>query len=160
MSELERCTKFALEIEVSIIIKKMFKWGVHDGCVCFTWVCLQFWSTCKLEDFVTCFCPKNSSRHASRQPRYRYKEIWAKSIVSPQFFRGNSFLLRVHYIFISWDELEPFGGFFHFGLGGSMFGAKNCVFCHLPYLLNVDISRLPWGVAANVFGTKTSYELF
>ena len=29
---------------------------------------------------------------------------------------------------ISWDELEPFGGFFHFGLGGSIFGAKNCVF--------------------------------
>ena len=24
---------------------------------------------------------------------------------------------------ISWDELEPFGGFFHFGLGGSIFGA-------------------------------------
>ena len=43
---------------------------------------------------------------------------------------------------ISWDELEPFGGFFHFGLGGSIFGAKTAFFIHLPYLLNVDISRL------------------
>ena len=28
----------------------------------------------------------------------------------------------------SWDELVPFGSFFHFGLVGSIFGAKNCVF--------------------------------
>ena len=28
----------------------------------------------------------------------------------------------------SLDELVPFGGFFHFGLGGSIFGAKNYVF--------------------------------
>ena len=40
------------------------------------------------------------------------------------------------------------------------FGQKTVFLVHLPYLLNVDISRLLWGVAANVFGTKTSYELF
>ena len=62
---------------------------------------------------------------------------------SPRFNFGakNTFLVYLLYLSIhlelsahiltqgiSWDELEPFGGFFHFGLGGSIFGAKNCDF--------------------------------
>ena len=30
----------------------------------------------------------------------------------------------------------PFGGFIHFGLGGSIFGAKTAFLVHLPYHLN------------------------
>ena len=60
----------------------------------------------------------------------------------------------------SWAEMVPLGCHVKFGLEGSIFGAKNYVFATFAIPLNVAISRLPWGVAANVFGTKTSYELF